>query len=171
MPASEREHILTEFRDASRAVISNAKCLTEGVDVPAVDMVAFLAPRCSRVDIVQATGRAMRKAPGKTTGYVLVPLFVEQAKGETIEEALARTDFDEIWSVLQAMQEQDDLLAEIIRQMREEQGRTPLQVFGSLHSVKRKKLARSVRIVPCASSASVSRGASAAIHGTRCMPP
>lgn len=124
MPASEREHILTEFRDASRAIISNAKCLTEGVDVPAVDMVAFLAPKRSRVDIVQATGRAMRKAPGKTTGYVLVPLFVEQAKGETIEEALARTDFDQIWSVLQAMQEQDDLLAEIIRQMREERGRT-----------------------------------------------
>jgi hypothetical protein len=56
--------------------------------------------------------------------YVLVPLFVEQAKGETIEEALARTEFDEVWNVLQAMQEQDDLLAEIIREMREERGRT-----------------------------------------------
>ncbi len=66
----------------------------------------------------------MRKARGKTTGYVLVPLFVEQAKGETIEEALGRTEFDEVWNVLQAMQEQDDLLAEIIRQMREERGRT-----------------------------------------------
>src|SRR5207249_939090 len=63
-------------------------------------------------------------APGKTTGYVLVPLFVEQAKGETIEAALARTEFDEVWNVLQAMQEQDELLAEIIRQMRKERGRT-----------------------------------------------
>lgn len=124
MPTSERENIMTEFRAAQRAVISNAKCLTEGVDVPDVEMVAFLTPKRSRVDIVQATGRAMRKAPGKTTGYVLVPLFVEQAKGETIEEALARTEFDEIWNVLQAMQEQDDILAEIIRQMREERGRT-----------------------------------------------
>ncbi len=124
MPTSERENIMTEFRAAPRAVISNARCLTEGVDVPAVDMVAFLTPKRSRVDIVQATGRAMRKAPGKTIGYVLVPLFVEQAKGETIEEALARTEFDEIWNVLQAMQEQDDILAEIIRQMREERGRT-----------------------------------------------
>lgn len=105
-------------------MISNAKCLTEGVDVPALDMVAFLTPKRSRVDIVQATGRAMRKADGKTTGYVLVPLFVEQAKGETIEEALARTEFDEVWNVLQAMQEQDGILAEIIRQMREERGRT-----------------------------------------------
>jgi superfamily II DNA or RNA helicase len=124
MPTSQRENIMTEFRAAPRAVISNAKCLTEGVDVPAVDMVAFLTPKRSRVDIVQATGRAMRKAPGKTIGYVLVPLFVEQAKGETIEEALARTEFDEIWNVLQAMQEQDDILAEIIREMREERGRS-----------------------------------------------
>lgn len=124
MPTSERENIMTEFRTASKAVISNAKCLTEGVDVPAVDMVAFLTPKRSRVDIVQATGRAMRKAGGKTIGYVLVPLFVEQAKGETIQQALARTEFDEVWNVLQAMQEQDDVLAEIILQMREERGRT-----------------------------------------------
>lgn len=124
MPMSERNGIMREFRAAPRAVISNAKCLTEGVDVPAVDMVAFLTPKRSRVDIVQATGRAMRKAEGKTTGYVLVPLFVDQVKGETIEEALARTEFDEVWNVLQAMQEQDETLAEIIRQMREERGRT-----------------------------------------------
>jgi len=124
MPTSERENIMTEFRAASKAVISNAKCLTEGVDVPAVDMVAFLTPKRSRVDIVQATGRAMRKVPHKTTGYVLVPLFVEQAKGESVEEALARTEFDEVWNVLQAMQEQDDMLAETIRQMREERGHT-----------------------------------------------
>ncbi|PYK19450.1 MAG: hypothetical protein DME55_04750, partial [Verrucomicrobia bacterium] len=124
MPTSERENIMTEFRAAWKALTSNAKCLTEGVDVPAVDMVAFLTPKRSRVDIVQATGRAMRKAGGKTTGYVLVPLFVEQAKGETIEEALTRTEFDEVWNVLQAMQEQDDTLAEIIRQIREERGRT-----------------------------------------------
>src|SRR5438094_487112 len=124
MPTSERENIMTEFRAAAKAVISNAKCLTEGVDVPAVDMVAFLTPKRSRVDIVQATGRAMRKVSGKTTGYVLVPLFVEQVKGETIEEAIARTEFDEVWNVLQAMQEQDELLAEIIRQMRQERGRT-----------------------------------------------
>jgi superfamily II DNA or RNA helicase len=124
MPTSERENIMTEFRMASKAVISNAKCLTEGVDVPAVDMVAFLTPKRSRVDVVQATGRAMRKADGKTIGYVLVPLFLEQPKGETIEQALTRTEFDGVWNVLQAMQEQDDLLAEIVREMREERGRT-----------------------------------------------
>ncbi|MSR64289.1 MAG: DEAD/DEAH box helicase [Verrucomicrobiae bacterium] len=124
MPTAYRERLMNEFRAAENAIISNAKCLTEGVDVPAVDMVAFLTPKRSRVDIVQATGRAMRKAPGKTTGYVLVPLFVEQAKGETIEQAVARAEFDEVWNILQAMQEQDEVLADIIRQMREQRGQT-----------------------------------------------
>jgi len=123
---SEREKTLKEFRQAKTSIISNARCLTEGVDVPAVDMVAFLSPRKSRIDIVQATGRAMRKSSSKnkTTGYVLVPLFLEMDKGETVEEAVEKGKFEEIWSVLQAMKEQDSTLSEIIRQMRENVGKT-----------------------------------------------
>lgn len=124
MPTARRERELRDFRAAARAVVSNARCLTEGVDVPAVDMVAFLSPRRSRVDIVQATGRAMRHSPGKTTGYVLVPLYVEQIACETIEAAVNRAQFDEVWDVLQALQDQDEVVAEIIREMREERGRT-----------------------------------------------
>jgi len=124
MPTARREREMRNFRAATRAVMSNARCLTEGVDVPAVDMVAFLSPRRSRVDIVQATGRAMRRSPGKPTGYVLVPLYVEQAAGESIEQAVSRAEFDDVWDVLQSLQEQDEVLAEIIREMREEQGRT-----------------------------------------------
>ena len=124
MPTAQRERVMREFRGAARAVMSNARCLTEGVDVPAVDMVAFLSPRRSRVDIVQATGRAMRRSPGKSLGYVLVPLYVELAAGEGVEDAVSRADFDEIWDVLQSLQEQDEVLAEIIRKMREERGRT-----------------------------------------------
>ncbi len=124
MPTARREREMRDFRAAARAVMSNARCLTEGVDVPAVDMVGFLSPRRSRVDIVQATGRAMRRSPGKTTGYVLVPLYVELAAGETVEAAVNRAEFDEVWDVLQSLQEQDDVLAEIIREMREERGRT-----------------------------------------------
>jgi superfamily II DNA or RNA helicase len=124
MPTARRERELRDFRAAARAVVSNARCLTEGVDVPAVDMVAFLSPRRSRVDIVQATGRAMRRSPGKTTGYVLVPLYVELTAGETVEAAVNRAQFDEVWDVLQSLQEQDDVLAEVIRGMREERGRT-----------------------------------------------
>lgn len=124
MPTARREREMRDFRAAASAVMSNARCLTEGVDVPAVDMVAFLSPRRSRVDIVQATGRAMRRSPGKTRGYVLVPLYVELAAGETIEAAVNRATFDEVWDVLQSLQEQDDVLAEIIRAMREQRGRT-----------------------------------------------
>ena len=124
MTAAKRSHNMREFADADQAVISNARCLTEGVDVPAVDMVAFLSPKKSKVDIVQATGRAMRKAGTKEVGYVLVPLYLEQEKGESLEEALERTDFSEIWNVLQAMKEQDDDLADVIRDIQEERGKT-----------------------------------------------
>lgn len=124
MLTSRRERNIREFSESAHAIMSNARCLTEGVDVPAVDMVAFMAPKRSRVDIVQATGRAMRKADYKKVGYILVPLFVEQAKGESIDEALERTEFGEVWDVLQALQEQDDVLTETIRKMREEKGYT-----------------------------------------------
>jgi superfamily II DNA or RNA helicase len=123
MPTAQRERKMRDFREATRAIMSNARCLTEGVDVPAVDMVAFLSPRRSLVDIVQATGRAMRRSPRKTTGYVLVPLYVEQTANETVEAAVSRSDFDEVWNVLHSLQEQDAVLAELIRQMGEQKGR------------------------------------------------
>jgi|CXWL01.1.fsa_nt_gi superfamily II DNA or RNA helicase len=126
MASGTRDPIMRAFAEGESTLISNARCLTEGVDVPAVDMVAFLTPKRSLVDIVQATGRAMRTSPAtqKTTGYVLVPLFLEQVEGETIEQAVARAAFDEVWAVLQALQEHDEMLAEIIRHMREERERT-----------------------------------------------
>jgi hypothetical protein len=126
MPTARRERELRDFRAAARAIVSNARCLTEGVDVPAVDMVAFLSPRRSRVDIVQAIGRAMRKPKDsdKTTGYVLVPLYLNQTVGENIEQTVSDGAFDEVWDVLQSLQEQDDVLAEIIREMGERKGRS-----------------------------------------------
>jgi len=113
-----RECIMRDFRASERAIMSNARCLTEGVDVPAVDMVAFMSPRRSKIDIVQATGRVMRVAPGKTIGFVLVPLYVEQAAGENVEQAIERAEFDEVWEVLQALQDQDDVLADTISRLR-----------------------------------------------------
>lgn len=123
MPTAQREREMRDFQTAPRAVMTNARCLTEGVDVPVVDMVAFLSPRRSKVDIVQATGRAMRKAQGKDIGYVLVPLYVELNAGETVEAAVNRSDFEEIWDVLNSLQEQDDVLADLIRQFGEQKGR------------------------------------------------
>lgn len=129
MPVSDRESLLHEFKDSKKSVMSNARCLTEGVNVPVVDMVAFMSPKKSRVDIVQATGRAMRKAGRKKKGYILIPLFLQKAKDESIEEALERTDFGEVWDVLQAMSEQDEVLAEIISQAVFEKAKTKVKGY------------------------------------------
>jgi superfamily II DNA or RNA helicase len=123
MSASKRDAILNEFRDSKKALISNARCLTEGVNVPAVDMVAFISPKRSKVDIAQAAGRAMRKYNNKTRGYILIPLFVQIKENEVLEEALNKTRFDTVWDVLQAMQEQDENLVEIIAKLKESRGR------------------------------------------------
>jgi hypothetical protein len=122
--SSERKQIIRWFRDASKALVTNARCLTEGIDVPAVDMVAFIDPRHSRVDIAQATGRAMRKPQGlnKEVGYVVIPLFLDRSSGETLEEALERTEFDDVADVLNAMQEQDEVLVQIIQEIQEAKG-------------------------------------------------
>ena len=84
--SSERKQIIRAFRQANKALITNARCLTEGIDDPAVDMVAFIDPRHSKIDIAQATGRAMRKPRGsdKTIGYIVVPLFLERKGDETM---------------------------------------------------------------------------------------
>jgi superfamily II DNA or RNA helicase len=123
--AASRKVTLEDFKSAGRGLITNARCLTEGVDVPSVDMVAFVDPRKSKIDIAQAAGRAMRqsKATNKKLGYIVVPLFIEQKKGETEAGALARSGFDEVAMVLGAMLENDDDLVDLIREMKEAKGR------------------------------------------------
>jgi predicted helicase len=69
--SSDREDLLHAFRDAPKGLITNARCLTEGIDVPAVDMVAFIDPRQSKIDIAQATGRAMRKPEASNKNHWL----------------------------------------------------------------------------------------------------
>jgi len=123
--AADRKALLEGFKAAQKGLITNARCLTEGVDVPSVDMVAFVDPRKSKIDIAQATGRAMRqsKATNKQQGYIVVPLFIEQQNGETEAQALARTGFEEVAMVLGAMLENDDDLVDIIRELQEAKGR------------------------------------------------
>ena len=123
--SSERKQIIRAFRDANKSLITNARCLTEGVDLPAVDMIAFIDPRHSRIDIAQATGRAMRKPLGsdKTIGYIVVPLFLERKGEETLETALERSDFSDVADVLNALQEQDEDLIAIVRELQEAKGR------------------------------------------------
>jgi hypothetical protein len=123
--AADRKALLEGFKAAPKGLITNARCLTEGVDVPAVDMVAFVDPRKSKIDIAQAAGRAMRqsKATNKKLGYIVVPLFIEQKKGETEAEAFTRAGFDEVAEVLAAMLESDDDLVDTIKEMQEARGR------------------------------------------------
>ena len=91
-------------------VLSNAKCLTEGVDVPALDAVLFLQPRRSIVDVVQAVGRVMRLAPGKDYGYVVLPVAVPS--GVAPEAALRDNKaYQVVWQVLQALRSHDERLA------------------------------------------------------------
>ena len=123
--AADRKAALESFKAAAKGLVSNARCLSEGVDVPSVDMVAFVDPRKSKIDIAQAAGRAMRqsKATNKKLGYIVVPLFIEQKKNETEAEALARSGFDEVAMVLGAMLDNDDDLVDLIREMQEAKGR------------------------------------------------
>ena len=91
-------------------VLSNAKCLTEGVDVPALDSVLFLHPRNSVVDVVQAVGRVMRLAEGKDFGYVILPIGIPA--GVTPEQALRdEKRYKAVWQVLQALRSHDERLA------------------------------------------------------------
>ena len=90
-------------------VLSNARCLSEGVDVPALDAVLFLNPRNSVVDVVQSVGRVMRLSPGKKYGYVIIPVAVPG--GMEPDEALDRTDrYKVVWDVLRALRSHDERL-------------------------------------------------------------
>jgi len=92
---------------SSCRVLTNARCLSEGVDVPALDAVMFLSPRKSQVDIVQSVGRVMRLAPGKKYGYIILPVAIPS--GMAPEEVLADNDvFRVVWEVLQALRAHDE---------------------------------------------------------------
>ncbi|MFF3361101.1 DEAD/DEAH box helicase [Streptomyces misionensis] len=97
-------------------ILSNARCLSEGVDVPSLDAVLFLNPRNSTVDVVQSVGRVMRTAPGKKYGYIILPVAVPA--GSTPEQALADNKrFKTVWQVLNALRAHDERLNAIINQI------------------------------------------------------
>jgi predicted helicase len=88
-------------------ILSNVRCLSEGVDVPALDAVLFLTPRNSQVDVVQSVGRVMRRAEGKKRGYVVLPVVIPA--GVEPHEALAdNKTYAVVWQVLQALRSHDD---------------------------------------------------------------
>jgi superfamily II DNA or RNA helicase len=108
-----RARIVKEFAETACGLITNARCLTEGVDVPKIDCVMFADPRRSAVDIVQAVGRALRPAAGKKMGYVIVPILHDaDAKTDDIFES---ENFQEILTTLRALAANDDRIIEYFR--------------------------------------------------------
>lgn len=88
-------------------ILTNARCLSEGVDVPALDAILFMHPRKSQIDVVQSVGRVMRRAPGKNMGYVILPIGVPADK--TPEEALNENErYKVVWQILNALRSHDE---------------------------------------------------------------
>jgi superfamily II DNA or RNA helicase len=154
IPTADRKRILHSFANNDKSIISNARCLTEGVDVPVVDMVAFLSPKKGKIDIVQAAGRAMRKAPNKRKGYIFIPLFLNEAGKESYQHAIDDLDYSHIWEILHALKENDASLLDNINYVAEQYGETEELNFGVLKNkitvegigVKKKQLEQSIAI-------------------------
>ena len=96
-------------------ILSNARCLTEGIDVPALDAVLFLHPRKSDIDVVQAVGRVMRKSPGKQFGYIILP--IAQAPNATPQETVSSSAYKAVWQVINAISAHDDRFEALINQL------------------------------------------------------
>ena len=97
-------------------ILTNARCLSEGVDVPTLDAVLFLSPRKSQVDVIQAVGRVMRRAEGKDFGYIILPVAVPA--GMAPERALDDNKrFQVVWQVLKALRAHDERLDAAINSM------------------------------------------------------
>ena len=88
-------------------ILSNARCLSEGIDVPALDAVIFLNPRNSIVDVIQSVGRVMRKAEGKKFGYIILPIGIPAGK-EASEALNDNKKYKVVWDILRALRSHDD---------------------------------------------------------------
>ena len=105
-PIATRNKTLETFSQSENSLITNARCLTEGVDVPNIDCVLFADPRQSTIDVVQAVGRALRLAKDKQFGYVLVPILIDD---ENIDvDDIQNKSFQAIISILRALASSDE---------------------------------------------------------------
>lgn len=132
------EWLKAEVPPQTCRVLSNVRCLSEGVDVPALDAVLFLTPRNSQVDVVQSVGRVMRKAEGKRRGYVILPVVIPA--GVTPEDALNdNKTYSVVWQVLQALRSHDDRFDAMVNKM-EWTGNDPrkMEVIAITDKVQRK---------------------------------
>lgn len=112
MDSAKRNEIMSWLKEESDnprecRVVTNVRCLSEGVDVPALDAVLFLSARNSQVDVVQSVGRVMRNFKGKKYGYIIIPIVTPA--GVKAEDALNNNKtFEVVWQILNALRSHDD---------------------------------------------------------------
>ncbi len=121
----EKLEKLNEFEPNTCKVLSNARCLSEGVDVPALDSIVFFDGKSAMVDIIQAVGRVMRKAKRKKRGYIILPIALEESEIQNLDEAVNNTNFKNIWKVIKALRSHDPSLVD------EATFKEKIKIFGS----------------------------------------
>ncbi len=135
MPTSERAIQMRNFAEGE-GLMTNARCLTEGVDLPAIDCVVFTDPKRSKVDIVQAAGRALRLSKGKKFGYILIPIFIPE--GVDFNEAAEEQGFDDIAVTVRALATTDKRIIEYLKAISEgkkPKGGSPVDGITSINSL------------------------------------
>ncbi|WQY66108.1 DEAD/DEAH box helicase [Helicobacter pylori] len=121
----EKLEELNKFQPNICKVLSNARCLSEGVDVPALDSIVFFDGKSAMVDIIQAVGRVMRKAKNKKRGYIILPIALAESEIENLDEAVNNTNFKNIWKVIKALRSHDPSLVD------EATFKEKIKIFGS----------------------------------------
>ncbi len=121
----EKLENLNQFQPNTCKVLSNARCLSEGVDVPALDSIVFFDGKSAMVDIIQAVGRVMRKAKNKKRGYIILPIALAESEIKNLDEAVNNTNFKNIWKVIKALRSHDSSLVD------EATFKEKIKIFGS----------------------------------------
>ncbi|MFP6158216.1 type ISP restriction/modification enzyme [Helicobacter pylori] len=121
----EKLENLNQFQPNTCKVLSNARCLSEGVDVPALDSIVFFDGKSAMVDIIQAVGRVMRKAKRKKRGYIILPIALAESEIQNLDEAVNNTNFKNIWKVIKALRSHDPSLVD------EATFKEKIKIFGS----------------------------------------
>ena len=138
--AGSRAELLKDFRNTSSAIITNARCLTEGVDVPAIDCVLFADQKQSVVDIVQASGRALRQYTDKNTGvkkdfgYIIIPVVLKE--GESLDDLTESSRFKTVARIVASLSTQDETIAEELKLIdagKQKTGSGKIQAIGSVN--------------------------------------
>lgn len=135
MPTADRAVQMREFAKG-KGLMTNARCLTEGVDLPAIDCVCFTDPKRSKVDIVQAAGRALRLSKGKKFGYILIPIFIPA--GADFNEAAEEQGFEDVAITVRALASSDTRISEylrIIAEGKKPRGGSPVEGLTSVNSL------------------------------------